>query len=325
MANRGISRRKFIKGAVASTAALAVYPNLACSGDKNPYDAKGLPTRILGRTGVTVPLIGIGTGSRFCAVKDEDKALEILTYALDHGLYYWDTAHDYINKDEDIVSEVRLGKLLKHCRKEVFLSTKVQTRDPNEAKRHIEESLSRLQTDHVDILQIHNIRSVEDVESLGRQDGVYSIVNAMREQGVAKYIGFTGHTSDEAMAKAAKDYDFDSMLVALNHYGHGDQKFEEKAVPQAAQKDMGVMVIKVIRPRETVSTVTPKELISYALSLKHVHVAMIGTDSLAVLKDNIALLKAFKPYDKAKMEELRVTLEPFYRNKRLELSMAFLF
>jgi len=91
----------------------------------------------------------------------------------------------------------------------------------------------------------------------------------------------------------------------------------ERRVPQAAQKGMGIMVIKVIRPREQVTSVTPQELIKYALSLKHVHVAMIGTDSLDVVKNNIALLKSFKPYDNTKLDQLRAALQPFYRNKGL--------
>ena len=317
-----ISRRKFLKDTLAATAALAISPSLAVAEkSESAFDAKGLPTRMLGGTGIKVPLIGVGTGSRFCAVKDEDKALEMLTYALEHGLYYWDTAHSYDN--DEVISEKRLGKIVKHRRSEIFLATKVEGREPDEAKRHIEESLSRLQTDYVDLLQIHSVESVEDVEIIAKKGGLLDVVRGMREQGVARRIGFTGHRSAEAMALAARKYDFDTMLIALNHYREEveddeEQDFENKTVPVAAEKGLGVMVIKVIRPRETVKSVRPDELIRYALSLKHVNAAVISVDELKFVKANIAILADFKPLDKKKMDKIRTALAPFYRHEGLE-------
>lgn len=317
-----ISRRKFLKDTLAATAALAISPSLAAAEkSESAFDAKGLPTRMLGGTGIKVPLIGVGTGSRFCAVKDEDKALEMLTYALEHGLYYWDTAHSYGN--DEVISEKRLGKIVKHRRSEIFLATKVEGREPDEAKRNIEESLSRLQTDYVDLLQIHSVESVEDVKFITKKGGVLEVVRRMREQGVARHIGFTGHRSAEAMALAARQYDFDTMLIALNHYREEveddeEQDFENKAVPVAAEKGLGVMVIKVIRPRETVKSVRPDELIRYALSLKHVNAAVISVDELKFVKANIAILADFKPLDKKKMDKIRTALAPFYRHEGLE-------
>lgn len=316
---RQISRRELLRGTVAATTAAAMGSCLTLDGRDSRYDAKGLPTRELGRTGVRVPLIGLGNGSRFCIVKDEDQALEILTYALDHGLYYWDTAHDY--RDEYVISEERLGKILKYRRKEVFLATKVGAREPDEAKRHIEESLTRLQTDHLDILQVHSVGSVEDLDEI-EKGGMLDVVRQMREQGVARYIGFTGHSSAEAMALAAKRYDFDTMLIALNHYREEDweegQDFENEAVPVAAARGLGVMLIKAIRPRETVEGVKPADLIRYALSLKHVDAAVIAHSNLRVLKENIELIRDFKPLDAHKMDEMRVALSPFYRHEGLE-------
>jgi predicted aldo/keto reductase-like oxidoreductase len=120
------------------------------------------------------------------------------------------------------------------------------------------------------------------------------------------------------MAKAAKDYDFDTMLVALNHHSDDGDNFEEKAVSAAAEKGMGVMVMKVIRPRESVAGLGAQDLINYALSLNKVNGAVIGIDSMKVLKENIVLLKNFKKLSPQKMEELRASLSPFYQNKNLE-------
>ena len=279
------------------------------------FNPKGIPTRTLGKTGIQVPLICIGAGSRFCSVYDEDKGLEMLTYALNHGLYYWDTAHNYGN--DKVISEKRVGKILKNRRKEVFLATKVRARNTDEAKRHIEESLKRLQTDYVDILQIHSIKSVEDAKEVVKTGGVLDVVHGLKEQGVAKFIGFTGHSSAKAMAMLAKDFDFDTMLIALNHLVNGHENFEEHAVPVAAEKGLGIMVMKVIRPRETIKSLSSKSLINYALSLKQVYVAVIGIDSMDVLKQNIALLKNFKALNAKEMESIRVFLTPFFRHENV--------
>jgi predicted aldo/keto reductase-like oxidoreductase len=316
MKKNNISRRDFIRISSASTAALALNPGIVSAFDTEQYDPKNLPTRILGKTNIKIPLIAIGTGSRFCSVKNEEEALKILTYALDNGLYYWDTAHIYSNGS--IISEERLGKILKTRRKEIFLSTKITTRDPEEAKRHIEKSLDRLQTDYVDILKVHMIEDLDDLKSVTRKGGLYDVLKEMKRQGVARFVGFSGHSSDKAMAKAASDYDFDTMLVALNHYSDDGDNFEEKSVSAAAENNMGIMVMKVIRPRETVKNLDPMDLIRYSLSLSKAHGAVIGIDSIDVLKKNIAMLKNFKPFSPKKMEELRASLSPFYQNNRLE-------
>jgi len=316
MRKNKISRRKFIKITSVTTAGLAIESGLIHCTSPVPYDPKGLPTRTLGKTGVKIPLIAIGTGSRFCAVKKEDKALEILTYALDNGLYYWDTAHIYAY--DSIVSEKRLGSIIKDRRKEVFLSTKISARDPEKAKEQIERSLVRLQTDHVDILKVHSIENLDDLQEITKKGGLYDVLRSLKEQGIAKFIGYSGHNSDVAMAEAAKNFDFDTMLVALNHYSDDGDDFEQKAVSAAAKKDMGVMVMKVIRPRETVTEIAVSDLIRYALSLKQAHGAVIGIDNMNVLKENIELLKTFKPFDSQKMDDLRASLSPFYRNKNLE-------
>jgi hypothetical protein len=139
---------------MAAAAAGTTVPSLrgtVPSGDspdaRRAYDAKGLPTAILGKTGVAVPRIGIGLGSRYCAVASEDKALEILQAALDNGFYYWDTAYNYTNKS--IVSEERLGRVLESRRKEVFLATKFEERTYDGVMRQLEGSLKRLRTDHL--------------------------------------------------------------------------------------------------------------------------------------------------------------------------------
>jgi len=334
-----MKRREFLKSAAATAgaaAAIAVSPRAdaaspspspspsapsACSAAlsaslpgtasaQTAYDPKGLPTVVLGKTGARVPRIGIGCGSRFCAVQDLDTALSILNSALDHGFYYWDTATSYRNKD--IISEERLGLILQDRRKEVFLATKTDDRSYDGAMRQFETSLKRLRTDHLDIYQVHLVESLADVEAIGAEKGVLKALHKLRDDKSVRFIGFTGHLSAEAMAETARRFDFDTMLISLNHYQEVKGDMEKGAIPVAAAKGMGVMLIKLIRPRETVKDISAETLIRYGLSLEGAHASVIGTDSLDVVVKNAALLQDFKPLEPAEMAGVRAGLEPFF-------------
>jgi len=316
MKMKSMNRRDFLKACAASTAALgALSSREALPGLQAVLDAKGLPTVTLGKTGLVVPRIGIGCGSRFCAVQDPEKSVEILTYALDHGLYYWDTAHDY--GTDKVVSEERLGRVLKTRRKDVILSTKIQKRTYDEGMRHLEESLKRLQTDKLDLLKIHNIAAMDDVERVGASDGVLKVLLKARDEKTTRFIGFSGHTSAEVMKAMIVRYDFDTMIVALNHYAERKGDMEQDAVPAAAAKNMGIMIIKAIRPRETVKSLVPADLIRYALSLPYVHAAIIGTDSVDIVKRNLEILKSFRAMDSEEMKKIRAALGPFLESKNI--------
>jgi aryl-alcohol dehydrogenase-like predicted oxidoreductase len=312
MKKQDLTRREFIKTTGAVSAGVILAPQIACSA--SPFDSKGLPTAILGKTGVRIPKMIMGLGSRFMAVSEE-KGLEILETALNKGLYYWDTAAIYKNDKE--FSEERIGKILKSVRERVFLSTKVSDRTADEAKRTVETSLKRLQTDYINLYQIHSITTEEEVRKFGDKDGVLPVLKKYQEEGVIRHIGFTGHTSASAMKLAAEMYDFDTMLIAMNHQEKGKQPFEEQPVPFAAGKGMGVLAMKVIRPRETVSSISVEDLIRYALSVKGVTAAVIGTDSVEVLNKNIETIKTFEPLSDERMKELHVELDPFFKSKKL--------
>jgi predicted aldo/keto reductase-like oxidoreductase len=312
MKKRTLHRRDFLKRCVWGAAAFKAFTskNLLSGKMGSPYDASGLPTVIYGKTGAKVPRMALGLGSRFCAVRDPEKSQELLNYALDKGFYYWDTAHDYAYND--VVSEERMGLVLKHRRKEVFLSTKVGERTYDGAMRHIEESLKRLNTDHLEILKIHSVVSLEDVAAIGAKDGVLHVLQKMKDEKVTKFIGFSGHSDAAAMAAMADRYDFDTMLIALNHYEERKGDMENHAIPQAAKKDMGIMVMKLIRPRETVPGLPAEDLIRYGLSLEQPHVVVIGTDSLEVVDRNRELLMHFTPMNQEEMARIRGTLESLF-------------
>ncbi len=319
------SRRKFIRETVGAGLLLAgsgLLPSWSIirksSGSDAAYDAKGLPIAMLGTTGVRIPRIAIGLGSRFCAIESAEEAFKLLNYALDNGLYYWDTAWAYENQKLGFSSEERLGEVLKTRRNEIFISTKIASRDPNEAMRQVEASLKRLQTDHVDMLKIHDVRSA-DVDKLGEKGSLIDVIRKLKEQGVTRFIGYSGHTEAEAMKMMADKGVFDSMLMAMNHYNlaTNPQKRQELAIPAAKSHGMGVMLMKVVRSREAIKELDPRDLVRYALSLKGPDGIVVGMDSMEVVKSNLEILRNFKPMDDSKMKTMAMQLTPFYNHENL--------
>ncbi|MDD2380574.1 MAG: aldo/keto reductase [Mariniphaga sp.] len=311
-----LTRRTFIKGTIGAGVALSSVNLLSgCAG----YDAKGLPTAMLGSTGVRIPRMALGLGSRFCNIDKEDEALEMLSYALDNGLYYWDTAHTYVNTKNGVISEERLGKIVKERRDEIFLSTKISARNPDQAMKEIEGSLKRLQTDHLDILKIHSIESQEDIDEMSQKGHLIDILQKMKDEGVARFIGFSGHGNAGAMTAMAQRGDFDSMLIAMNHWNRkaNPQQRQEQAIPKALEKGMGVMLMKAVRPRETVKELKTTDLIKFALSVPGPNGVVVGVDSLEVVKSNLEILRNFTPMDNEQLEKFAMALDPFFKGNNL--------
>jgi predicted aldo/keto reductase-like oxidoreductase len=336
MEKNELNRRKFIKGTVGASLLVAgtgLFPSCSVfrlsKSDSGNYDPKGLPTVLFGSTGVRVPRIVCGLGSRFCHIENDNEAQQMLHYTLDNGLYYWDTAWAYDNtlgvppgkkrSPRLVSSEERLGPVVQMRRKEIFLSTKVTSRDPDEAMRQIETSLKRLQTDHLDQLMIHDVRTMEDVEKLSEKGNLIDILHRLKDQGITRFIGFSGHTDAEAMKTMVDRGDFNTMLIAMNHWNaaRNPQKRQEMAIPAAKAKGMGVILMKVVRPRETIKTLHPEDLVRYALSLKGPDVIVLGLDSIEVVKSNLEILRNFKPMGEAKMKEMAMELAPFYNHENL--------
>ena len=313
---RKITRRKFVQTTATAAAAVSIVPVAGGCTSDSPYDSLGLPTVKLGKTGAIVPRIGFGCGSRWMAVEDDQKALEILESAFNQGLYYWDTASSYGN--DRISSEERIGMILKERREQVFLTSKTGDREGDQAMKSIEQSLKRLQTDHIDLMYVHALESVEDAEQLGEKGKVLEVLHQLKSEKVIRNIGFSGHASSAGMKRAVELYDFDVMMMALNHQvADGTEDFEGLPAPLAMQKGMGVVAMKVIRPRETVNGLAAEDLVRYALSLDDFHMANIGMDSLEVLNANLDILRNYSPLDEGRMKEIRLALQPFYRGHKL--------
>jgi aryl-alcohol dehydrogenase-like predicted oxidoreductase len=281
---------------------------------------------MLGSTGVRIPRIVLGLGSRFCHMDIAEEAYAMLNYALDNGFYYWDTAHTYDNTialpvgkkkpTELVISEVRVGEVVKTRRKEIFLSTKVQAREPSEAMKQIELSLKRLNTDRLDMLKIHGVETMDEVNQMSQKGGVMDIVRRMKEEKVTRFIGFSCHVDNEVAVEMTKRAPFDDMLIAMNHYTPGRNHLGI-AWPAVKEKKMGLLLMKSVRPRETIEGLQATDLVKYALSLDGPDALVLGMDSVDVVKSNLAILRNFQKLPPDRMQELALQLAPFYRHENL--------
>jgi aryl-alcohol dehydrogenase-like predicted oxidoreductase len=321
MKNDKITRREFIEKTTLTVASAAALP----SALEPEVEAKTkLPERVLGRTGVKVPIIAFGCGSRFLMYESEDEALRALNHVIDSGVTYLDTAMDYGKG----MSETRVGMVMRTRRKEVWLATKIpppaRTRD--EALREVEKSLKRLQTDRVDLLHLHSLTTGEDLQKIESKDGAMKALYELREQKVARFIGMTSHTDGAVMAKAIEHNDLDCVQMAMNPARA--LQFEELALPAAKKKNLGVILMKVTAQEKLLGAGSGKAgiepLIRYALSLP-VSTAVIGMPMLQFIDQNIAIAKSFNPMNAGEMDQLRsqvgsqrVSLENFFIRHRDE-------
>ncbi|HEV2666156.1 MAG TPA: aldo/keto reductase [Blastocatellia bacterium] len=321
MNNDKITRREFIEKTTLTVASAAALPSVL----ESEIEAKTiLPQRVLGRTGVKVPIIAFGCGSRFLMYENEEEALRALNHVIDSGVTYLDTAMDYGKG----LSETRVGMVMKTRRKEVWLATKVppNARTRDEALREVEKSLKRLQTDHVDLLHLHSLTTDEDLQKIEAKDGAIRALYDLREQKVARFIGMTSHTDGAVMARAIEHNDLDCVQMAMNP--SRALQFEELALPAAKKKNLGVILMKVTAQEKLLGADGGKAgiepLIRYALSLP-VATAVIGMPKLQFVDQNIAIAKSFKPMNAGEMDQLRsqvasqrVSLEKFFLRHRDE-------
>jgi aryl-alcohol dehydrogenase-like predicted oxidoreductase len=277
-----------------------------------------LPQRRLGRTGLTVPILGFGSGSRFLMYQDEDKALAALNRAIDLGINYIDTAHSY----GDGQSEERVGRVMATRRKEVTLATKITARTADEARRQIELSLKRLRTDHLDVLHIHDLKSAEDLAAIEARGGVLEALHEAREQKTTRAIGITCHANPAALRTALERHDFDCTQMALNAglarmadapggmkaTPMGDASFERLALPVATRKHMGVIAMKVFGQEQLLGAAPVEKLLSYVLSLP-VSLASVGMPRLEHIERNVVLARAFTPMSTRQRRQLEESIE----------------
>jgi aryl-alcohol dehydrogenase-like predicted oxidoreductase len=305
------SRREFLKNTTVAVVLGAAEKALGAT-------AASLPRRRLGKTGEMVSCIGFGAGSRYCSIPDEDAAQALLERAFALGINYFDTAGSYTRRPLERLSEKRLGEFSKKRRKEIFLATKIDPRDRDGALRSVETSLKFLQTDYLDLIQIHSLSDLNDLDRIGGPNGVLTAIQQLKQQKVVRLIGITGHNDGIAMAEALSRHNFDTVLMALNAAQSANPiaqrkmepipAFEQFALPVALKKNMGILSMKVMGQGMIVGSgpgrASPAELLQFNLS-QPVASVVIGSEQLSRLEENVQAALSFTPISESEKKKLQ--------------------
>jgi uncharacterized protein len=316
------NRRKFIKSAaVLSAAPFATGGSRAQQQSGGPQrDMSGVvPRKAFGRTGLQVSAMGLG-GYHLGSAETDQAASEIVAKAIDHGVNFFDNAWEY----HDGLSEERLGKALKGKRDQAILMTKVCThgREKKIAMRMLEESLRRLQTDHLDVWQVHEVVYENDPDLIFAQDGAAEALLAAKQQGKVRFIGFTGHKDPEIHLKMlAHDFPFDTIQMPLNCCDATFRSFETQVLPEANRRGMASLGMKSLGGSGELvkfGAVTAEQGLRYAMSLP-VATTISGIDSMQVLDQNLRVAVNFQPLDASQMQILRDRCRLVAEDGHLEL------
>lgn len=336
------NRRSFLKtGGLMTAAALssAAVPQIARSQSapatsplpSNSVTANAMPTRNLGKTGYKVGIFSLGGQASLERPSNEAIAVPIIERALDLGVNYIDTSSIYGGPER--WSEQYVGKVMKHRRSEAFLATKTKERTRDASMRMIEKSLNLLQTDHVDLWQLHDIGTMTDIEQVFAKGGAMEALREMQEQKVVRFLGITGHYRPDALMEGIRRYPFDTILMALNAGDPHHYSFGQDLLPLAVEKQMGIIGMKVPGRGRLLSSWTPpplekqqhswegmvlapnsgtlhmREAMYYTLS-QPVSTVIIGCDSISQLEENVQLARDFTPMSDKQLAEITQRAEP---------------
>jgi aryl-alcohol dehydrogenase-like predicted oxidoreductase len=332
-------RREFLKAGGAVTAALLAPSALKADTPKtmpalpvNPVTPAAMPTRNLGKTGYKVGIFSLGGQASLEKANNFDVAVPIIERALDLGVNYIDTSSIYGGPDR--WSEQYVGKVMAHRRNEAFLATKTKERTRDGSMRMIEKSLQLLQTDHVDLWQLHDIGIAKNIDEIFSKGGAMEALVEMQQQNVVRYLGITGHYRPDVLIEAIRRHPFDTILMAMNAADPHHFSFNEELLPLAVERQMGIIGMKIPGRGRLLSTWTPpsieqqkhswegmtiqtsspgtlsmREALYYTLS-RPVSTVIIGCDTIAQLEENVHLAREFTPLNDAQMTSLVARAEP---------------
>jgi predicted aldo/keto reductase-like oxidoreductase len=247
-----------------------------------------METRPFGKTGESFPILSFG-GQRIVDEHDctEDEAIEIVNTALDRGIRYFDTAWMY----SDGQAETRLGKVVKHRRPEMWIATKTVETTRDQARRQLETSLGRLQTDYVDEWRLHNVWDYARLDAFTGKGGALEAALKAREEGLVRYLSISSHTDPQILIEALNRFPFDSALIALSALDHFILSFAEEFLPIANAKGVATIGMKVLGIGSLTHEV--ERSLRYAFSLP-VSTVIVGMETMAQLEENLAIAESFR-------------------------------
>jgi aryl-alcohol dehydrogenase-like predicted oxidoreductase len=269
-----------------------------------------LPRRILGRTGYSATILGLGGEGVLRTFGYDRQAEAVIHAALEAGVNYFESARAYSG------SEAYLGRSLKGHRDKIFLTSKSHGRTFNEAMAHLTITLKNLNTDYLDLWQVHDIRTMDEVGAIGAPSGALEALHYARERGWVRFIGITGHHDPEVLRRALATYDFDTVLLPINPAEPHHASFVPLAQEAMAQ-GLGVIAMKVLcrgqlpQLSEEPAQLVP-ELMAYALS-QSVTLAVVGADSARQVRELAAAAQAFTPMTPEEQRRLEEAVAPYAR------------
>ena len=248
-----------------------------------------METRPFGKTGESFPILSFG-GQRIVDGHNctEEEAIEIVNTALDRGIRYFDTAYVYSRGQ----AETRLGKVVKHRRDEMWIATKVFDTTSDGARRQLEESLTRLQTDHVNEWRFHDVHSFERLDAFTGKGGALETAIKAREEGLIRNISISGHKDPRVLIEALNRFPFDSALIAVCPLDHFYCSFVEEFLPVANAKGIATIGMKVLGLGSMRHEVERSLRYAFGLPLSTV---IVGMESMAQLEQNLSIAESFTP------------------------------
>jgi len=297
----GVSRREFL-GMTAASLLIAGSLN----GAAKPDTKNGIPYRTLGRTGEKVSVVGLG-GYHLGKQSDPDESIRIIRTGIDEGINFLDNCWDY-NGGE---SEIRMGKALRDgYRQKAFLMTKIDGRTKTAAAAQLDESLRRLQTDRIDLLQFHEVIRDSDPDRIFAKGGAIEVVLEAKKAGKIRFIGFTGHKSPDIhlkmLATASKHgFKFDAVQMPLNVMDAHFNSFEKRVLPVLTENGIAVLGMKPMGDHVILEskTVTPTECLYYSMNLP-TSVVITGCDSMGILQQALHAARNFQPMNSSQVAAL---------------------
>ncbi len=334
-----LDRRRFLgaglTAAAATPAAFSQETGSAAPAAKagyslpfNPRTQQAMPMHNLGRTGFKVGLLSLGGQATLEIPGKESESAAIINRAIDLGINYIDSAAGYGNG----TSEKHIGMVLKTRRKEVFVTSKTADRTYDGSMRLLESTLRNMNTDHLDLWQIHNLQTREQLEQIFARDGAIQAIEKARQQGMTRFIGVTGHYEPNVLIEAIRRHRFDTLLMAVNAADRHYLSFIEHLLPAALEQRLGIIGMKVATRGRVLSSWTPppaeqqnermrtklsgtltiQEALAYNLTLP-VSTTIIGVDTVAQMEENVAFASSFTPLSEAQMRELEKRTLPIVR------------
>jgi aryl-alcohol dehydrogenase-like predicted oxidoreductase len=320
MESNRIDRRDFLR--TAATAAGAAATGRLLYAGAAPAESGGVPTRALGRTGERVSCIGLGGYHIGQAKLSDEQSIQLIRQAVDRGITFLDNCWDY----NDGTSVVRMGKALAGgYRNKVFLMTKIDGRTQSSCAQQIDESLQRLQTDHVDLMQFHEVIRLEDPDRIFAEGGAMEAMLAAKKAGKVRFIGFTGHKDPYVhlrMLDHARQHNFhfDAVQMPLNVMDAHFRSFTHEVLPVLTREGIAPLGMKCFGDHYILdsNTVKPIECLHYCLNLP-IAVQITGIDSPQILDQAVEAARTFKPMSESEVAAILERTRPAAMQGKFEL------